>query len=151
MSEIIRATPAETALQLIPPESGWRVPTLIRSAPTSLDVATEEGQITLINATGPPDLTIDEYDGKTFLISHYVVWTSQTVDEETGEVREHPRTTLIDPDGRTLQTTSEFVPHRLSLLCAMRGPGPYDPPVPIVVRLRQSRRKGRVYHDIKFV
>jgi hypothetical protein len=151
MSDIIRSPAERAALQLIPQESGWRVPTLLRAHPTSLDVSTVVGECNLINATGPPDLTFDECDGQTFHVRDYVVWTSQSVDEETGEVREHPRTTLIDNDGRTLQTTSEFVPHRLALLIGLRGPGTFDPPVPITVIRRQSRRKGRFYHDIKFL
>lgn len=152
MADDIILTPVQrTALQLIPETSDWRVPTLLRAQPTSLDTSTQEGQVALINATGPPDLTIDELDGEEFSIVDYVVWTSCTVDEELGEVREHPRTTLIDADGRTLQTTSEFVPHRLALMIGLRGPGPWVPPVRVQAVRQQSRRKGRVYHDLKFL
>lgn len=149
--EIILSPEQRTALQLIPADSTWRVPTLLRERPTSLDQSTDAGQCALVNATGPPDVTVEEIDGEVFDVQDYVVWTAHTPDDETGEIREHPRTTLIAPDGRTLQTTSEYVPHRLSLMIGMRGPGPWNPPIRVEVMRRQSRRKGRIYHDIRFL
>lgn len=152
MSEEIILSPAQRmALQLIPENSAWRVPTLLLQMPTSLDVSTEAGQLALANATGPADFVFDELDGQTFDVVHYVCWTDWSVDEQSGEVREHPRTTLIDKDGQTLQTTSEFVPHKLARLIAAGRRAPFDPPLRIEVVKRQSRRKGRVYHDLKIL
>lgn len=50
------------------------------------------------------------------------------------------RTVLIAPDGRTLAFVSDGITTSLDLIRALRGDGPYDPPLNIVIRKVKTRR-----------
>ena len=79
---------------------------------------------------------------------HLVTWGVKRVvlqGENSGESIDHVRTVLIDKDGETLSFVSMGVLGSLDLIRALRGDGPYDPPIPIVVTEATTRNKFRVW------
>lgn len=119
--------------------------------PTSLDFGTEEGRIMALAALGESDYVFDANGTCEIAAVHYLVTPGEAVDPETGELERFPRTVLIDQAGKTLVTTSKVIPHRLAAVIDLWGPGPWKPPLRIVIMERRSRRTGRTYHDLRMV
>jgi hypothetical protein len=134
----------ETRGRLIPaddaPSSAW---------PTNLDLDTWEGNAALLAALGEGDVQVADLHGEPFPTRHYIVTPGERIDPDTGEVSNFPRLVLIGPDGKTLVTTSAVVPHRMVAVLERWGPGPWDPPLPLVVIERRARRTGRTYHELR--
>lgn len=68
-----------------------------------------------------------------FLLRTWGAHKVEKPDEETGEVRVWVRVVLIDAAGDTLSFGSKGILRSLDLLRALRGDGPYDPPLPIII------------------
>jgi len=66
-------------------------------------------------------------------------------DAETGEARPMIRTVLISPDKETLSFVSVGVVGSLDLLRSLKGDGPYDPAVPVLVRMERTRGGFNMY------
>jgi hypothetical protein len=130
-----RLIPADDA-----PSSAW---------PTNLDLDSWEGNAALLAALGEGDVQVADLHGEPFPTRHYIVTPGERIDPDTGEVSNFPRLVLIGPDGRTLVTTSAVVPHRMVAVLERWGPGPWDPPLPLVVLERRARRTGRTYHELR--
>lgn len=134
------------------PEYGRLIPrhgTPIAGCPTNLDLRTEAGRAMLLAALGEGDVDVATMNGSPFPTSHYLVTPGESVDPETGEVSNYPRLVLISPEGKTLVTTSIVVPHRLAAVLDLWGPGPWEPPLPLLVMERRNRRTGRTYHELR--
>lgn len=75
----------------------------------------------------------------------FVAWTAKAVmveSTETGELVRAVRIVLIDNNRDTLAFASTGVAASLDLIRTLRGDGPYDPPIPLVV-LPLKTRGGR--------
>lgn len=117
--------------------------------PTNLDLGTEEGKASFLNALCSPDVVLDK-DGRAYLsVVHYVAHPAEHVDADSGELRQYSRLVLIQEDGTTFATTSAVVAHRLAQALALYGPGPISPPLNVVVMECRSKA-GRRYHDLRF-
>jgi hypothetical protein len=123
--------------------------TPVGGCPTNLDLTTEDGRRALLAALGEGDVQVADLHGDPFPTSHYLVTPGESVDPETGEVSNYPRLVLISPEGKTLVTTSTVVPHRMAAVLDLWGPGPWEPPLPLVVIERRARRTGRTYHELR--
>jgi hypothetical protein len=130
-----RLIPADDA-----PSSVW---------PTNLDLNSWEGNSMLLAALGEGDVQVADLHGAPFPTRWYLVTPGERIDPETGEVSNFPRLVLISPEGKTLVTTSTVVPHRMAAVLERWGPGPWDPPLPLVVIERRARRTGRTYHELR--
>lgn len=79
---------------------------------------------------------------------YLVTWAAKRIalqSEETSEASPHARVILIDPNGETLSFVSLGVLASLDLIRSLRGDGPYDPPIPVLVTEAKTRHGFRVY------
>jgi hypothetical protein len=134
------------------PAHGRLIPqngTPVRACPTNIDLDTEEGGCLLMDALGDPDYQVPDMKGEPFMARWYIVTPAESVDQETGEISYFPRTVFISPDGKTLVTTSTVVPHRLAAVLEVRGPGPWEPPLPLIIRERRNRDGKGIHHELR--
>jgi len=77
-----------------------------------------------------------------------VTWAVKRInitDLEGGPDIVHARLILIDPNDETLSFVSVGALGSLDLIRTLRGDGPYDPPIPIIVQEAKTRGNFRVY------
>lgn len=89
---------------------------------------------------GEADFDADDLFGSTFLLSRYIVQRAEWKSDNGDGVRVGLRVTLIDCDGNTVSFGSDGIVRSLEMLIARRGPGPWNPPIP--VRLKQIGLAG---------
>lgn len=89
---------------------------------------------------GEADFDADDLFGSTFLLSRYIAQRSEWKNDNGDGVRVGLRVTLIDIDGNTVSFGSDGIVRSLEMLIARRGPGPWNPPIP--VRLKQIGLMG---------
>lgn len=65
--------------------------------------------------------------------------------DETSPGGPHARCILIQRDGETLAFVSQGILGSLDLIRALRGDGPYDPPIPVLVTEEKTRHGFRVF------
>lgn len=121
----------------------------ITQCPTNLDLDTNNGKALAIAASNPSDLEITDGRGLTAVFTHYLIFADQSVDEETGEVSEFPRTVLYTREGLTFRTSSEHMPHKIAQICDLFGEGGWGQGIRIRISERRSRKTGRTYHDLR--
>lgn len=143
--EVVPAPRLEFANGRLIPAPGLQ----LADCPTNLPLDSPRGKALALAALGEGDVSVAALDGKPFPTSYYLVTPGESVDPETGELKQYPRLVLIGQDGRTLVTTSIVVPRLLQAVLSLYGPGPWAPPLPLIVTERRSRRTGRTYHDLR--
>lgn len=100
----------------------------------------DNGSLSLqMKLTGPSDLRTEDVLDCVFSLAFWMVRPAEFVNEETGEVTTGVRVTLADPAGKTLAAASLGVYDSLCRLVSFAGPGPYTPPVPIMLREVRTR------------
>jgi len=80
-----------------------------------------------------------------FMLSTWAVKRITLQSDETSEAQPHARVILIDPNGETLAFVSLGVIGSLDLIRSLRGDGPYDPAIPVIVTEAKTRHGFRVY------
>lgn len=87
----------------------------------------------------------EQFLAKPFNLVNWAVKKIMMPDQETGEMRPQCRTTLIDDKSETLSFVSIGVLLSLDLIRTLRGDGPYDPPIPTIVKSVKTNRGFRLY------
>lgn len=82
--------------------------------------------------------------GQSFPLTYWQV-SSVEIMRDDGELIPAKRVVLLDSQGNAYGFTSDGVYGTLRLLVHKLGPGPYDPPILITVRERQTRSKRTVF------
>lgn len=117
--------------------------------PTNIPVDSELGRSLMMDAMGDQTVKIEENEGRPFMVSYYAVMPGEKTDEQTGEVKQFIRLVLLDGKGGSMSTTSEVAPLRFRRVIELYGPGPWFPPLPIVLEEKRSRGKGRTFHSLR--
>jgi len=105
---------------------------------TNIDPGGERGLELMLIARSRADMRKEDVIGRTFLARwaycHIVVLAAKT-----GDVVEQIRTVLIAPDGGSVSFCSNGIVGGLDAIIECRGPGPWDPPIPLTVSIDQTR------------
>lgn len=115
----------------------------------TLDLTTERGKALLVAAGSPGDLDLDQTGRLEMMLSDFACFWDSEIDEESGEIKEFPRSVFYAPDGRTFRTTSVHAPHFFARVVDVYGLDRVKGGIPIRVCLRISKREKRQYHDFK--
>lgn len=136
--------------------TGWRgrlIPseeTEVWEWPTTLDLSTPRGRALLIHAGNPADVQFEREDTVRFRACDFVVYPDPQTDRVTGEITQGCRVVLIDKDGRTFKTTSEYVAHRLAAVLQLYTVQEWRAGIPFVITRRPSKRHpGGSYHQLE--
>ena len=125
----------------------------LRSAPaamTNIGADEPDRDRLLMKTLGEPDFSADDLFGSVFLLSRYIAMGASWEGESESDSRDGVRTVLIDVDGQTASFGSDGIVRALDMLIACRGPGPWNPPIP--VRLKQySTARGRRRYTLEIV
>jgi hypothetical protein len=119
--------------------------------PTSLDYTTARGQAMIVRLSGPPTMTVAEAGEKEYAVVDYLIHPAESVDEDTGELSQFVRCSLLLADGRTISTSGPLVCRKWLLILRMCGQPSEDRPIAVRFARRSSRRQGRIYDDIELV
>lgn len=82
---------------------------------------------------------------------YFTTWACKKVlirDSKTGGEVPAVRTVLFDPEFETLAFVSEGALASLDMIRTRKGDGPYDPPIPVVVKEVKTRAGWRIYKII---
>lgn len=135
---------------------GWRgrlIPaqqTSIWDWPTSLNLETTRGRALLVHATNPADIDFEDQSEIRIRAVEFVVYPDTFPNEQTGELQQGCRVVLIDAEGKTFKTTSEFVAHRLAQVLQLYTRAEWQAGIPFVVRRKPSKKhRGGSYHQLE--
>jgi hypothetical protein len=118
--------------------------------PTTLDLSTPRGRALLIHAGNPADVQFEREDTVRFRACDFVVYPDPQTDRVTGEITQGCRVVLIDKDGKTFKTTSEYVAHRLAGVLQLYTVAEWKAGIPFVITRRPSKRHpGGSYHQLE--
>lgn len=107
---------------------------------TSLALTTQKDKLRMLNIISNSQPLLDKV-GEKLLIKDVIIQTAQFTDEETGEIDEGLRTTLIDPDGNAFHAASKGIALSLRTTFNVLGqPGEWEEPLEVTVR---EGRKGK--------
>lgn len=154
--DVSAAMPASDSTVLIP-RSEYRTLAItpdmpITEVPTSLDIRDPRQRAMLFNVGNPADYQLNGQGQLTIKATHWVVYPESRTDEKSGEVRDYAVIVLIDHQGKTFKTTSEYAPRRLRAALELYSRAEWDAGVTFVVQPRPSKRHpGGTYHDIRIV
>ena len=87
-----------------------------------------------IAASAPPDIRGADAGQLVFPLKYWAVGRRAMENPETGEMEVRPWLALIDADGKTLGCQSQGAIRSLEEIVRLLGPGPYDPPLPVLVK-----------------
>ena len=116
---------------------------------TNLDVTTPRGKAMLIAACNPADVVLGDQTSVRFVATNYIVYPDEALNWETGEIIQVGRMVLIDKDGRTFKSTSDFAPHSLKRILALYNEDEWRAGIPIIITSRKSRGGPGYYHDLR--
>lgn len=116
---------------------------------TNLDVTTPRGKAMLIAACNPADVVIGEDDRLRFVATHYVVYPDEVLNRETGELEPCGVLALIDKDGRTFKTKSEYAPKSLHRVLKLYNEAEWARGMVFIITSRKSRGGPGRYHDLR--
>ncbi|MCJ7767816.1 hypothetical protein MUP79_05460 [Candidatus Bathyarchaeota archaeon] len=106
----------------------------------SFDPKTEEGAIMLIKAELLQQRELKELTNQTINIRHIFAKPIDDVDDN-GEVNRYVRIVLFDDSGAAFSCGSKGVLKSLSVLLAIRGPMPWNPPIACTVKVTTLANK----------
>ena len=122
----------------------------ITEVPTSLDIRDPRQRAMLFNCGNPADYQLNGQGTLKIKATHWVVYPESRTDEKTGEVKDYAVIVLIDHDGKTFKSTSEYAPRRLRAALELYSRAEWDAGVTFVITPRPSKRHpGGTYHDIR--
>lgn len=116
----------------------------------SLDLTSEEGAILYLNTRSEPDFRAEDMNGEIFAVVHWVCSRQHFSGKEPDEDRDGIRLVFIDPEGRTLSTSSEAVGRFLDDMLEVRGIGPYAPPIRMSLS-PTTNRAGRKTYKVRII
>lgn len=113
----------------------------------TLDLTTERGKALLVKAGSPGDINLSDTGHASLIVCDVAVFWDSEVDEETGEVREFPRTVFYDANGQTFRSSSPHAPHFVARLVDVYGMERLREGIRVHIEERVSRREKRRYHN----
>lgn len=119
-------------------------PTILTNVRTDRE---DEENIAFV-AGGPGSFPIADMIGKTFELAYFWSHRIELSQREGGEIVNVVRTVLINPQQETVACVSRGITDSLGTLMALRGYGPWNPPVVILFREVATNNKRRVYNFV---
>jgi hypothetical protein len=133
--------------RIVAPEWG----TVLASCPTNLDLSTTYGKLIGVNCQSPANIDLDENGHAEINARYWLIYPDESTDEESGEVRRHPRTVFIAINGDTLKTTAAHGPDFVQRVNETFGPDIWSRGIRISITERRSKRQKQTYHDLRVV
>lgn len=112
---------------------------------TCLDADQPRDRAMLHNAIAASDDESRDMLDVPLAVSSWVCWDAEWPDEVTGEIKQGVRWTLILESGESVSGTGEQILSALRLICASEGPGPWSPPIPVIITAKITAKKRTVY------
>lgn len=112
---------------------------------SSYDPNTAAGLMLEVLLSSPTDLKAAESDGQVLEVVNWLVGRRVLPDPETGEPREGPFLAFSLAGEKTWGTGSAGAIRSWSVIVANKGPGPYDPPLQLMVK-HTRLSGGRPYY-----
>lgn len=125
-----------------------RIDTAPQLFPRTFALGDYHGKAMLMAAANPSDYKPDQNGVVRIRVRHWIVLPDQRITEETGEVRDFPRTVLFDAQGKHFRTSAPHAPQRLYAAMQLFEAEEWARGIPFVISLRRGLR-GRDYHDIR--
>jgi hypothetical protein len=112
---------------------------------TSADTSDPKWKAAVFKALQGQDHKAQDVAGKIYLTANIVAQDVQVVDANSGEVKQLTRCVLLDPDGRSVGFCSEGVRNSLRFLMGLYGKPPWEPGLPLVLKIEKARGVGHYY------
>ena len=116
---------------------------------TNLDVSDPRQRAVFIGATNPADVDMGERDCLRFVATHYLVYPDEILNRETGELQPGGRLVLIDKEGKTFKTCSEFAPKTFKKILALYNDEEWRAGIAFIITSRKSRGGPGRYIDLR--
>ena len=106
----------------------------------SFQAETVEDKKALYNAINSPDFRIADMINKPIKIRDALIMTVALSDDDTGEVREMPRSILIDTEGKTYTAVSSGIASSLRNIFSVFGTLHFDNGLEMTVKQVQTKK-----------
>ena len=106
----------------------------------SFQAETVEDKKALYNAINSPDFRIADMINKPINIRDALIMTVALSDDDTGEVREMPRSILIDTEGKTYTAVSSGIASSLRNIFSVFGTLHFDDGLEMTVKQVQTKK-----------
>lgn len=106
----------------------------------SFQAETVEDKKALYNAINSPDFRIADMINKPIKIRDALIMTVALSDDDTGEVREMPRSILIDTEGKTYTAVSSGIASSLRNIFSVFGTLHFDDGLEMTVKQVQTKK-----------
>jgi hypothetical protein len=117
---------------------------------SSMKNDTFEGRVAVAQALSVSKPVADNLNTE-IMLKHFIVQSVQISDDETGEVNEAPRVTLVDADGNAFHGTSIGLLSAVRNLIAQVGdPNTWEQPLRVSI-VEERGRRGYRYQTIKLL
>lgn len=103
---------------------------------------TPEDAARLMRCLSKSDESSDTMINRTFFMRNLFIHRVHLTNVETGEIVAMPRVVLINPEGKTLSFCSAGVWGSIEWIVRMYTTGPWNPPIPVIVRKVPCRTAG---------
>jgi hypothetical protein len=111
---------------------------------TDLNISGRAGLPLLTKIHGQADFTASSIGDTPFPLYGYYAHMVELRDTRTGEVKDSVRLVLVDENHITLSFVSYGAIDSLDLIRCCMGDGPFDPPLPLLVKEQQTRSGGNI-------
>lgn len=112
---------------------------------TTYDMNTRAGKMGVFRATQRADLEVDGLEGKPMSVRDIVIHPVSIVNKDTHEITDSMRCVLIAPDGKRLAMVSEVALPQVMMIADIYGPGPWEPPVLVAIKVIKTTSGYRTY------
>ena len=106
----------------------------------SFQAETVEDKKALYNAINSPDFRIADMINKPIKIRDALIMTVALSDDDTGEIREMPRSILIDTEGKTYTAVSSGIASSLRNIFSVFGTLHFDDGLEMTVKQVQTKK-----------
>lgn len=106
----------------------------------SFDPVDARNESAVFAADNPGSREWTQHLTEPFSLVNWIARRIELTDDETGESSPAIRIVLLDDHGDTMTFVSVGIGASLDLIRTLRGDGPYDPPIPVVVLPVKTRR-----------
>jgi hypothetical protein len=115
------------------------------SVQTSIDDSTPAGRRAVVACMAPAEMTSRTAVNLDLDVVQWLSYLGEFTDDDSGEVRQGVVCNLVLADGRTVNIGgSRLVYQTWRYIASKRGPGPFAPPVRIVIRSKPCTRAGAI-------
>jgi hypothetical protein len=112
---------------------------------TSLDITTDDGAAMMLKCMSAPDITLETAGETVYLVTDWHATVGNVLHEDTGEVVRSVIVRLVLDDGRIIGWSSEHTTRFWGTILAVKGHGPFKPPLKVQFGKIKSKKQGHWY------